>query len=891
MADYPSQYESDVVLRNGSTLRLRPVKPEDTGKLADLCSRVSPDSLNSSRVAISSGNCRDLAQLATVDYENEFALVGESAGRIDAVARYSRNRTDGERAEAGLLIADAAQGQGIGTLLLERLAAIASVHRIREFDARVPRDDRRTIDVLLDSGFDVAQRLVGGLIHVTLFLGRTPVVEAKSALRAQTAARASMKMFFEPRVVALVGATSDRGKVGNQIFLNLLNKGFTGRVVPVSVRADAVEGVRAYATVTDIPDQVDLAVIAVPADHVLGVVDDCIAKGVRALVVITAGFGETDRSGREREAALVDKIRAAGIRMIGPNCMGILNTDPGVRLDVTFSPQPLLEGRVAFLTQSGALGLAILDYAQRLGLGISTFVSVGNKADVSGNDLIQYWAEDPRTDVILLYLESFGNPRKFSQIARRVGRHKPIVAVKAGRSSAGARAAMSHTGSLATSDVVVDALFRQAGVIRARTLQEMFDVATLLAHQPVPRGSRVAILTNAGGPGILASDVCEAQGLEVPILSDATIASLRQFLPHAASVANPVDMIGTALPDHYRRSMQLLLADPRVDSLLVIYVPVTVTEPKEIAAAIADAAAGAGGKTVIVSYMHSQGPPPVLAPLPCYPFPEPAASALAHAADYGAWRLRPVGALPHFDDIQPAAARRIVDAALTRGGGWLTPVEAQDVLMAMGIAVPESRVALSEGDAIVAARELGFPVAIKAIGPDIVHKTEVGGVRLGIADEDSVRTAVRHLQAHLGARLTGILIQPMVATGVEILIGGLQDPTFGPLVLCGSGGVLVDLIADSVFRLHPLTDVDALEMVSTMKGAALLRGHRGAPPADEAALREALLRVSVLMDLCPEIQELDINPIEVFETGVCAVDVRIRVARPAIPVRSRRVSY
>jgi acetate---CoA ligase (ADP-forming) len=891
MADYPSRYESDIVLRRGSTLHVRPVRPDDAEGLANLRGRVSPESLRASLFAIPYGDGPQVAQLAAVDYDSDFALVGECAGRLDAVARYSRNRAASERAEAAVMIADAAQGQGIGTRLLEALAAIAGEHRIRMFDAYVPPDNWRTMDMLFDSGFEVAQRLVGGIIHVTLSLERTPAVEAKAAFRAQTAASASMKLFFEPKVVAVVGATSGQARIGGQIFHNLVTKGFTGRAIPVNLRAGCIDGIQAYAKVTDIPDTVDLAVIAVPARHVLGVVDDCIAKGVRALVVISAGFGEIGGGGREQEVVLVDKIRSAGIRMIGPNCMGILNTDPAVRLDTTFSPLPLLEGRVAFLTQSGALGLAILDYVQLLRLGISTFVSVGNKADVSANDLIQYWAEDARTDVILLYLESFGNPRKFSQIARRVGRNKPIVAVKAGRSSAGARAALSHTGSLAASDVVVDALFRQAGVIRTHTLEEMFDVATLLAHQPVPKGPRVAILTNAGGPGILAADMCEAQGLEVPTLSDATVAGLRRFLPQAASVANPVDMIATASPEHYRRSMQLLLADQRVDSLLVIYIPVTVTEPLEIAAAIVDGAASAGGKTVLVSYMHSQGAPLVLAPLPSYPFPESAASALAQAVGYGVWRQRPAGTPPHFDDIQPADARRIVDAALAGGGRWLSPVDAQDLLIAAGIGVARARVALSEADAVAAALSVGFPVALKAVGPDIVHKTDVGGVRLGIPDEDSVRIGVRELQAHVGTGLTGVLVQPMVSGGVEILIGGLQDPTFGPLMVCGSGGVLVDLIADSVFRLHPLTDVDAVEMVHTMKGAALLRGHRGAPPADEGALRETLLRVSVLMDLCPEIQELDINPIKVLETGVRVVDVRVRVAPSAIAARSRRVAY
>ncbi len=601
--------------------------------------------------------------------------------------------------------------------------------------------------------------------------------------------------------------------------------------------------------------------------------------------------GEAGREGREQESVLVDKIRAAGIRMIGPNCMGVINTDPVVRLNATFSPTYPPEGRVAFSSQSGALGLAILDYVQRLNVGISTFVSVGNKADVSGNDLIQYWAEDPRTDLILLYLESFGNPHKFSQIARRVGKRKPIVAVKAGRSQAGARAAFSHTGALAASDAIVDALFRQAGVIRTRTLEELFDVATLLAHQPIPAGPRVGILTNAGGPGILAADACESHGLELPALSDQAVAQLRTFLPAAASVTNPVDMLASASADDYRGAMRLLLADPQIDSLIVIFIPPLVTEPAAVAAAIVDGAKEAAGKPVLATFMSAQGAPVTLAPIPCYVFPESAANALARAVAYGAWRRRPSGTPPEFDDVRIADARDIVARVLGRGGGWLTPVEAQDVLLAFGIPVAAARTASNEEDAVAAAQNIGFPVVLKAIGPTIVHKTEMGAVKLGLTDEDALRLAYRELADRLRSDISGVLVQRVVPAGVEILIGALQDPTFGPVVLCGTGGTLVELLADTVVRLHPLTNVDAEEMLNEMKGIALLRGYRGAPPADEGALREALLRVSLLVEACPEVQEMDINPIKVLPKDVCVIDVRIRVERRPAARRSRRVWY
>jgi acetyl coenzyme A synthetase (ADP forming)-like protein len=395
-----------------------------------------------------------------------------------------------------------------------------------------------------------------------------------------------MKHFFEPKVVAVVGASRERGKIGAEILHNLIDGDFTGRLVAIHPSASSVQGVAAYPRVTAVPEAVDLAVITVPCAHVSDVVDDCIVQGVSALVIISAGFGETGPAGRALEREILEKVRRAGIRMIGPNCMGIINTNPDVRLNATFSPVTPIEGRVAFSTQSGALGLAILDYVQQLHLGISTFVSVGNKADVSGNDLIQYWADDPRTDVILLYLESFGNPRRFAQIARRVARKKPIVAVKSGRSRAGARAASSHTGALATSDSVVDALFRQAGIIRTTTLEELFDAATLLAHQPLPAGARVAILSNAGGPAILAADACEAQGLVLSSFSDATAVELRRFLPSAASIGNPVDMLASATAEHYGRAMSVLLADANVDSVLAIYIPPLVTQPHEVARSV-----------------------------------------------------------------------------------------------------------------------------------------------------------------------------------------------------------------------------------------------------------------------------------------------------------------
>jgi acyl-CoA synthetase (NDP forming) len=571
--------------------------------------------------------------------------------------------------------------------------------------------------------------------------------------------------------------------------------------------------------------------------------------------------------------------------------MGLLNTDPAVRLNATFSPVYPPAGGVAMSTQSGALGLAILDYAKRLNIGISSFVSVGNKPDVSGNDLIQYWAEDPRTSVILLYLESFGNPKKFSEIARRVARTKPIVAVKAGRSSAGSRAASSHTGALASSDVVVDALFRQAGVIRTARLEELFDAAALLANQPVPRGRRVAVVTNAGGPGILAADACEAHGLVLPVLEDQTREELRSFLPAAASVANPVDMLASAPPDHYRRALSAILRDPSVDSVIAIFIPPLVTEPIDVAAAILEAARVTRDKPVLGVFMRAEGAPPTLAPIPCYAFPESAALALARVTTYGEWLAKPAEAPPVLPNFDHARVRQIVDAVVTRGGGWTTADEVAQLLSAAGIESAAARVADDLDGALRAAAAIGYPVALKALGPALVHKTERRAVALNLATGREVTTAYEDFNARLGTDMTAVLVQQMVPKGVEMIVGAIHDPLFGPVIACGTGGVLVDVLADTAFRLHPLTASDAHEMIGDLRGARLLRGYRGAPPADERALQDVVLRVSALVDAAPEIQELDLNPVIVLPTAARVADARIRIASTH-PLRSgRRVEY
>jgi acetyl coenzyme A synthetase (ADP forming)-like protein len=702
---------------------------------------------------------------------------------------------------------------------------------------------------------------------------------------------------FRPRSVAVIGASRDPGSIGGAIFHNLLANGFNGAVHPVNPGAAVVQSVAAHRSIEEVPGEVDLAVIVVPARHVPDVVEACGRKGVRAVVVISAGFRETGEAGRALEADVLERCRRHGMRLVGPNCLGVLNTESGVRLDATFAPTYPPAGSVAFSSQSGALGLAILEYAASLGIGISQFVSVGNKADVSGNDLIEFWEQDPGTKIVLLYLESFGNPRRFSPIARRVARVKPIVAVKSGRTAAGRRAASSHTGSIAGADAAVDALCRQSGVIRTDTMEELFDVAMLLVHQPPPVGGRIGIVTNAGGPGIMASDACESRGLEIPLLADDTTAALKAFLPPEASVRNPVDMIASATPASFEKATAAVLADPNVDALMVLYVPPIVTTPLEVAQAIvrgveeagrrADAA-GVARKPVVSCFMGSHGVPEGLRTLhaghiPSYAFPESASIALAHAVRYGRWRAGDPGQFVTQTVEAPRAAAAIARAR-ARGGGWLEPGEIAEVLAAYDIPQPPSEVATDEDAAVEAAARLGGPVVVKLHSATLTHKTDVGGVRLDLRSEHDVRRAWREIRASVAAAghadaMDGVTVQPFVRDGIETIVGMSRDDKFGPLVMFGLGGIHVEVLKDVAFRIAPFTDRDARDMMRELRAFPLLDGWRGAAPADLAAMESLLLRIGQLAGDHPALEEMDLNPVRLFQPGrgLVAIDARLKV--------------
>ena len=886
-SDTSARRDGDVVLRDGSTVRIRVMRPSDEPSLLALLQSLSEESRWMRFYSCASGSALVSEAHREANLDHTFGLLAFS-GAEERVVGHAFYAVVGEhRAEVAFTIANDFQGRGLGTILLGQLAEVAAATGIQVFEAEVVAANHAMLNVFRASGFPIEVDATAGQLHVTFPTSFTTEAIQRFERRESIAAVNALKLFFEPRAVAVIGASRQCGTIGGEIFHNLLSYGFKGSVYPVNPSADAIEGVRAYPSIEDISEAIDLAVIIVPATKVIEVALACARKGVKGLVVISAGFSETGKEGQARQTELVKICRSAGMRLIGPNCMGIANTNPAVLLDATFAPGVPPRGRVGFSSQSGALGLAIIEFANSLALGLSTFVSVGNKADISGNDLLRYWEADDDTDVILLYLESFGNPKKFSQIARRVGRKKPIVVVKSGRSAAGARATSSHTGALlAASDVTVDALFRQAGVIRTDTLAELFDVASLLANQPLPTGRRVGIITNAGGPAILCADACEARELEVPVLSEESKAKLRAFLPPGAGVGNPVDMIASAPAQHYRQAIEIVGADPNVDALIVIFTPPLVTRADDVANEISEAAQRIDtSKPVLSVFLSAQPAPKQLRTtdrsIPSYSFPETAAIALARAARYGEWRSRPESVVVRFEDIKRDEAATIVATALVRGEGWLTPNEVAKLCACYGLPLVEQKIVITAEDAGKAAEELGGDVALKAIAAGLIHKTEAGAVKLRLRGSAIVTDTAKEMSEKLKALdqiATGFVVQRMAEPGVEMIVGMVHDPLFGPVVACGAGGVQVELLRDVSIRLTPLAQEDASEMIRELKTYPLLTGFRGAPVCDVTALEEGLLRLSAMVEDLPQIAELDFNPFVVHENGASILDARIKVS-------------
>ena len=866
---------ADVILRDGGTLRLRSPESGGAEALLGFFRGLSERSLYLRFHGMPNIGPRLVEPFLDPDWVERGALVGTLAGgegeEIVALANFARLR-DPTSAEVAFTVADEQQGRGIGTRMLEQLAERAGAVGIERFVATVMGDNARMMRVFEDAGFGVTRALDRGTFEVTFPIEPTDAYRGQVEGRDHLGIVASLRPFFAPSSVAVIGASTRREAIGGIVFRNVLAGEYKGAAYPVNRTGEPVAGVRAYTSIDELPETVDLAVICLPGARVLDAARSALERGIRALCVISAGFAEIGEEGRERQDELLALVRAHGGRLVGPNCLGIAVSAPS--LNATFGPRALPPGPIAFSSQSGALGLALLEKASERSLGFSSFISIGNKADVSSNDLLEYWEEDDSTGLIALYLESFGNPRRFGQIASRVARKKPILAMKSGTSAAGARAAGSHTAALAGSEQAVEALFHQAGVLRAGTLEELIDAAALLSTQPLPRGRRVAILTNAGGLGILCSDACEAAGLELSELSAETTARLAELLPSEASLVNPVDMLGSATAASYEAALPVVLEDPAVDSVIVLFVPPATAGAEDVAAGLVRTLEAAfADKPVLAALLAAEGIPPVLRKTPglaaLFTYPESAARALGLAAARAEWLRRPAGTVPQVDGIDSAAARRLVSTPDDR---WLTPEETRQLLSAYGLPLVEEHVADSVDAAVDAAREIGFPVVVKSAVAG-AHKTETGGVALDLADDAAVREAAERIGAP-------VIVQQMVPRGTELLAGIVQDPTFGPLVAFGPGGVMAELIGEAGFRIAPLTDVDAEELLHQEKTGLLVRGYRGAPAADEAALADLIHRLSRLGEDLPEVAELDLNPVIAGPDGCVVVDARARVRRP-----------
>ena len=892
---YPANREADVVLRDGSTVRVRPVCQTDRGAMRAFFDDVSEDAIWFRFFSMADREWATEWSL-NVNYRDRFGLVVETGSPRRIIAHAAYVVMEPRYAEVAFLVSDAWQGHGIATILLAHLAESAAAHGITTFIADVLPSNHKMIRVFRESGFAVDVRRTPDAIRVEFPTSLSAEAAARFQDRDRAASVAAVTSVLAPRSVVVVGASRRRGTVGGELLSNAVQAGFTGSLYAVNEHGGSIHGIDAYRSVADLPEPVELAVVVVPADRVLQTARECLAAGARALVVISAGFAEVGGAGVDRQHELLELCRAAGVRLVGPNCLGVLSTAPDVSLNATFVPREATPGAIAFLSQSGGLGIAIIEAAARLGVGLSSFVSVGNKADLSSNDFLQYWEQDPATSVALLYLESFGNPRKFARVARRFGQTKPIVAVKSGRSAAGVRGTASHTGALlAASDVTVDALFRQAGVIRTDTLAEMFDVAAFLSKQPFPAGDRVAIVTNAGGPAIVCADACQAAGVQVPEPSPALASLLAAELPPAASVANPIDMIATASADDYRRTLTRIAESGEFDAILTIFVPPLVTDANDVAGAIRDAAAAHTDCAIAAVFMTAEGPPCALSDgghsVPGYQFPEDAARAVAHAARYGAWRARPAGAAVVAEPETVAEGAAVISRELSAGAGWMTPEAVGQLLDVHGVAQAPARVVHSVSAAVTAARDLEWPVVLKAVARGLLHKRDAGAVVTSLRTPTDVRRAARAMQSSVtsaGYQLDGFLVQRMVPDGVELLIGMVHDASFGPVVACGAGGTNTELFKDVAVRITPMTDLDAAEMVRSLQLYPLLTGYRGSAPCDVAAVERLLMRIGAMVDAHPEIAELDCNPVIAGADGATVVDARVRLQEPApaLPVPS-----
>jgi acyl-CoA synthetase (NDP forming)/GNAT superfamily N-acetyltransferase len=872
------------LLADGSTVEIRPAGPADFAAVKAMYEAMSPDNLylrffNFSRHAAET----EARRVCREPRPGHVALLALSAGEVVGCASYDTagGPADPENvAEVAFAVADHMHHRGVATLLLEHLVSFARSHQIAVFTAETLSENTPMLKVFADAGLPVQRHCEDGVMELTIPLpseaGGTALDSYLNAVaeRERRADTASLRRVLAPESVAVIGASRRRGTVGRAILDNIITGGYSGRLYVVNPRARQISGEHCLASALDLPEPADLAVVAVPAAAVLDVAQQCGQRGVRSLVVITSGLDPAAC------ADLLAVCRRHGMRLVGPNCFGV--AVPAIGLDATFAARHPQPGVAGLVSQSGGLGIAMVDQLSRLGIGISSFASVGNKLDVSSNDMLMWWEHDGLTKLAVLYIESFGNPRKFARTARRVGVGMPILAVDAGRSPAGQRAAASHTAAVATPLVSREALYEQAGIITTPGFGELVETTALLASQPVPAGRTVAIVSNVGGAGVLAADACADLGLTVHRPHGLTSRRLRALVPDAGAVGGPVDATAAITAENFRRCLELLAADDEVDAMIALVLPTAATG--DLVAAIQQAEVSVPLAAVVLDQPESVRLIPRTGPggeIPAYGYPEAAAAAVARAARYGVWRTEPRGQVPSLPDVRTEDARALVHGFFhaTVGGGWMPPEATAELLRCYGIRLAELTAAGREDEAVRAFEAVAGPVVLKADVPGLLHKTDAGAVELDLRTEADVRNAYRRLTGRFGERLRQILVQPMIAGGTEVIVGVADDHVFGPLVVFGLGGVATEVLADHAARLTPLTDTDADRLIGSIRSAPLLRGNRGSPPADLAALRDLLLRVSRLADDLPEVTELDLNPVIARPDGVFVVDARVK-ARP-----------
>jgi acyl-CoA synthetase (NDP forming)/RimJ/RimL family protein N-acetyltransferase len=883
----------DVILRDGSALRLRSPVPADEPAIKAFFDGLAPES----RYMRFHGHGRtDIVahDYANADGDTRVALIARLGDRVVAVAGYDRLNEPGV-AEVAFAVADDLHGRGLATRMLEQLADVASHRSVHRFDAEVMSDNRAMLGVFASAGFDVRRQSAFGEAHVELDIRPSERLAERIAARDHRATVASLRALLHPASVAVIGASARPGSVGGEQLYRVVAGGFTGVAAPDNRGGGVIASRRAVSSVADLPDPPELAIVAVPADEVLGAVVEAVDAGARGVLVVSAGFSDTDEpEGREREEALLEAVRARGVRLVGPNSLGLVNSDPAVCLHALIGDVGARPGGLALSSQSGALGLALLGHAAARGLGIAAFVSLGNRADVSTNDLLEYWADDPRATVIALYVESFGNPRRFAQVSRRVSRLKPILAVKGNRGRLPATAA-SHTAGALGDEAAVDALLRQAGVLRVESTEALFDAADLLERQPLPRKRSVGIVTNSGGLGRIASDACTTRRLELAVPGAETIARLAERLPDADRVKNPVDLGVRAPVDDYLTAVAALMADDGVDAVIVVHAGGAGLERPEGLEALEAATAGAD-KPLVACVVGPDGRLPERErwTVPNYRFPEAAVRALALAADRRDWLSRPLGQRPQFDDVDAERAQAIAAEALVAdagAGGWLDRSTAAELLATHGVPVLAAEHCDTGEQAIAAADRVGGPIALRADFPAPARAGDIDAVLLGLEGGAAVRAGWEELERRVtaaGRAWGGALVQPLVDAGADVLVGAVADPDLGPAVGVGMGGRQAGLAGDVAFALAPLTDVEVDELLDTSPGVrAWLEGTRGAAVLDRPALREVVLRFALLLEHVPEVAEVDLNPVRVMATGATVLDARLRVAPRPEPRRAK----